>query len=114
VSPLRDANGRPLPPRPEAVPRDPNAHTRAGLYATGAQAMALEADLGASLDTAHTVLHGLGIGALCGLLSVGGTNVVVPYLLRHQIDFKKAAGTATARQVPIGMAGALAYIVLGL
>jgi uncharacterized membrane protein YfcA len=69
---------------------------------------------GASLDTAHTGLHGLGMGALCGLLSLGGAYVVVPYLLRHQIDFKKAAGTATALQVPIGMAGALAYIVLGL
>jgi hypothetical protein len=38
---LSDARGRPLPPRPDALPTDPAAATRLGLYATPAQVEAL-------------------------------------------------------------------------
>lgn len=47
--PLIDGSGRPLPPLPGAVPDDPGARTAAGRYACGAQALALERQLGAAL-----------------------------------------------------------------
>ena len=44
-SPLFGADGTPQPALPQAVPADPRARTRVALYATRAQAHALEAEL---------------------------------------------------------------------
>jgi hypothetical protein len=43
--PLLGADGTPQPALPQAVPADPQARTRVALYATHAQAHALEAEL---------------------------------------------------------------------
>jgi hypothetical protein len=43
-APLLGADGTPQPALPQAVPADPRAHTRVALYATRAQAQALEAE----------------------------------------------------------------------
>ncbi len=96
--PLRDADGRPLPPRPEAVPRDPNAHTRAGLYATGAQAMALEAALGAAV--LHIEVTGPPEAALAAVrrtLARRGLPPSAPILLAGR-DLVQAARAADALQ----------------
>ncbi|HET9976741.1 MAG TPA: hypothetical protein VFQ20_04840 [Burkholderiaceae bacterium] len=45
VPPLLGADGTPQPALPQAVPADPRERTHAALYATRAQAHALEADL---------------------------------------------------------------------
>jgi hypothetical protein len=44
-APLLGADGTPQPALPQAVPADPHARTRVALYATRAQAHALEAEL---------------------------------------------------------------------
>jgi hypothetical protein len=44
-APLLGADGTPQPALPQAVPADPRARTRVALYATRAQAQALEAEL---------------------------------------------------------------------
>jgi hypothetical protein len=44
-TPLLGADGTPQPALPQAVPADPRARTRVALYATRAQAQALEAEL---------------------------------------------------------------------
>ena len=44
-TPLLGADGTPQPALPQAVPADPRARTRVALYATHAQARALEAEL---------------------------------------------------------------------
>jgi hypothetical protein len=44
-APLLGADGTPQPALPQAVPADPRARTRVALYATHAQAQALEAEL---------------------------------------------------------------------
>lgn len=43
---LLDDAGLPFPAQPDAVPADPGAHTRSGLYATPTQAAQLEGALG--------------------------------------------------------------------
>jgi uncharacterized membrane protein YfcA len=53
-------------------------------------------------------------GALCGLIGVGGANVVVPFLQKRGVELRKALGTASAFQVPVSIAGTLGYIVSGL
>ena len=45
ATPLFGADGTPQPALPQAVPADPHARTRVALYATHAQAHALEAEL---------------------------------------------------------------------
>jgi hypothetical protein len=47
IATLLDDQGLPFPAHPEAVPADPGARTRNGLYATPAQAAQLEHALGA-------------------------------------------------------------------
>ena len=49
VAPLVADDGSVLPTAPQAVPTDPGAHTRAGRYASPAQAAQLERALGSGL-----------------------------------------------------------------
>ncbi len=67
-----------------------------------------------SIERGFVGLQGTGFGALCGLLAVGGTNLVVPFLMRRNVDLRTAVGTASALQIPAGIAGALMYAVLGV
>lgn len=48
IAPLLDDEGRVMPSDPAAVPADPGAHTRAGRYATPAQAEQLEHTMGST------------------------------------------------------------------
>lgn len=56
---------------------------------------------------------GLFFGAVCGLLAVGGANLFVPFMLKRNVDARTAMGTASALQLPIALAGTVAYIAAG-
>lgn len=55
-----------------------------------------------------------GIGTLSALVSIGGASLTVPYLVRRQVDIKKAIGTSAAIGLPISLAGTLGYALNGL
>lgn len=59
---------------------------------------------------AHTFLF----GSLCGLIGVGGANVVVPFLQKRGVDLRKSLGTASAFQVPVSITGTMGYIASGM
>lgn len=52
-------------------------------------------------------------GAICGLIGVGGTNLVVPYLMQRNAELRTAVGTASALQIPAALMGTAAYFLLG-
>lgn len=52
--------------------------------------------------------------SLCGLIGVGGANMVVPFLMKKGVDLRKSLGTASAFQVPVSISGTLAYLITGL
>ncbi|WP_241546818.1 sulfite exporter TauE/SafE family protein [Thiohalobacter thiocyanaticus] len=56
---------------------------------------------------------GLGIGALSVLLGIGGGTLTVPLLLWLGAAMTTAVGTAAACGVPIALAGALGFILIG-
>ncbi|MBS0599470.1 MAG: hypothetical protein KGM60_06420 [Comamonadaceae bacterium] len=62
VRPLLDSRGELEPPEPAAMPVHPDHRTRAGLYATDAQAHALEDALGQRLIAVHV--------GCCGVLGI--------------------------------------------
>lgn len=68
---------------------------------------------GASLETSHVPLAGTFFGTMCGLLGVGGASLFVPYMLKRNVDMRKAMATASALQLPIATIGSVAYAVLG-
>ena len=53
-------------------------------------------------------------GSLCGLIGVGGANVVVPFLLKRGIELRRALGTASAFQVLVSIVGTVSYLTMGL
>jgi uncharacterized membrane protein YfcA len=57
---------------------------------------------------------GSGIGALSALVGIGGGTLTVPFLHRVGIDMRRAVGTSAACGVPIAVAGALGFMVVGL
>lgn len=57
---------------------------------------------------------GSGIGALSALVGIGGGTLTVPFLHRVGIDMRHAVGTSAACGVPIAVAGALGFMVVGL
>ena len=59
------------------------------------------------------VLASSGIGAISALVSIGGGSLTVPYLLRQNVDIKKAIGTSAAIGLPISVAGTLGYVING-
>tara|TARA_R110001606_G_scaffold395664_2_gene568544 strand:+ start:172027 stop:172908 length:882 start_codon:yes stop_codon:yes gene_type:complete len=56
---------------------------------------------------------GGGIGAISAIVSIGGGSLTVPYLIRQNIDIKKAIGTSAAIGLPISVAGTLGYVING-
>ena len=56
---------------------------------------------------------GSGIGAISAIVSIGGGSLTVPYLIRQNIDIKKAIGTSAAIGLPISIAGTLGYVING-
>jgi uncharacterized protein len=56
---------------------------------------------------------GAGIGALSALVGIGGGTLTVPFLHRVGIDMRRAVATSAACGVPIAVAGALGFMVVG-
>lgn len=53
------------------------------------------------------------IGAVSSLIGIGGGSLTVPYLLWAQQPIRRAVATSAACGVPIGMAGALGFVLMG-
>ncbi|WP_295445704.1 sulfite exporter TauE/SafE family protein [uncultured Thiodictyon sp.] len=56
---------------------------------------------------------GGGIGALSALVGIGGGTLTVPFLARCGLDLRHAVGTSAACGLPIAIAGAIGYMVVG-
>ncbi len=59
-------------------------------------------------------LSSLLIGALSSLLGVGGGTLLVPFLLRCQLDMREAAGTSIACGLSIGIVATMSFMIAGL
>lgn len=57
---------------------------------------------------------GSGIGLISSFVGIGGGTLMVPYLHFSGHSINRAIGTAATLGVPIGLAGALTYSILGL
>ncbi|MEY6431103.1 sulfite exporter TauE/SafE family protein [Thioalkalicoccus limnaeus] len=56
---------------------------------------------------------GSGIGALSALVGIGGGTLTVPLLARGGIDLRRAVATASACGLPIALAGATGFMLVG-
>lgn len=54
------------------------------------------------------------IGMLSSLLGVGGGTLLVPFLLRCQLDMREAAGTSIACGLSIGIVATVSFMIAGL
>lgn len=63
--------------------------------------------------TPAMIAAGAGIGALSALVGIGGGTMTVPFLGRIGIDMRRAVATSSACGVPIALAGALGFMVVG-
>jgi len=59
------------------------------------------------------LIAGGGIGAISAIVSIGGGSLTVQYLLRQNIDIKKAIGTSAAIGLHISISGTLGYVING-
>jgi uncharacterized membrane protein YfcA len=57
---------------------------------------------------------GTGIGALSSLVGIGGGSLTVPFLARAGVDLRAAVATSSACGVPLALAGAIGFAVVGL
>jgi uncharacterized protein len=56
---------------------------------------------------------GGGIGVLSSLVGIGGGTMTVPFLSNRGIDLRHAVGTSAACGLPIALAGAIGFVVVG-
>ena len=56
---------------------------------------------------------GGGIGALSSLVGIGGGTMTVPFLINRGIDMRQAVGTSAACGLPIAIAGAIGFMIVG-
>ncbi|WP_295392407.1 sulfite exporter TauE/SafE family protein [uncultured Thiodictyon sp.] len=56
---------------------------------------------------------GGGIGTLSALVGIGGGTLTVPFLARCGLDLRHAVGTSAACGLPIAIAGAIGFMVVG-
>ncbi len=56
---------------------------------------------------------GFGIGAVSGLVGIGGGSMSVPFLLYCNVETRRAIGTSAAIGFPIAVAGTLSYLISG-
>jgi len=56
---------------------------------------------------------GGGIGALSALVGIGGGTLTVPFLSNRGIDMRNAVGTSAACGLPIAIAGAIGFMIVG-
>jgi uncharacterized membrane protein YfcA len=57
---------------------------------------------------------GLGVGALCSLVGVGGGIIVIPLMTICNVPMINAIGTSAAIGLPISVGGAFGYVFTGL
>jgi uncharacterized membrane protein YfcA len=57
---------------------------------------------------------GCGIGALSGLVGIGGGSLTVPFLVFCNVEMRRAIGTSAAIGFPIAVAGTFSYVLNGL
>lgn len=58
-------------------------------------------------------LTGGAIGALSALVGIGGGTMTVPFLTRSGLDLRRAVATSAACGLPIAVAGAIGFVVIG-
>nr|WP_207160969.1 sulfite exporter TauE/SafE family protein [Halorhodospira halophila] len=56
---------------------------------------------------------GGGIGTLSAMVGVSGGTVTVPYLVWRGVAMHRAVGTSSATALPLGLTGALGYLMVG-
>jgi len=61
----------------------------------------------------RNLVSGVLIGVVSTLLGIGGGTMTVPFLVWHNIDVRQAVGTSAACGLPIGLVGALGFVVVG-
>lgn len=59
-------------------------------------------------------LFGIFAGTLSSLVSIGGGTVVIPFLLRSNLNLRQAIGTSAAISLPVAVGGTAGYIATGL
>lgn len=62
---------------------------------------------------ATLVAAGLVIGAVSGLVGIGGGTMTVPFLHWRNVDLRRAVAISSALGLPIAVAGALGFIISG-
>jgi uncharacterized membrane protein YfcA len=60
-----------------------------------------------------TLLIGLAIGVICGLVSAGGAFLTVPWMVFCGVPMLTAIGTGAAVAVPVVLVGTIGYIMTG-
>jgi uncharacterized membrane protein YfcA len=58
-------------------------------------------------------LAGLGIGSISSLVAIGGTALIVPYLISRGLEMRPAIGSSAAIGFPIAVAGTTGYAING-
>lgn len=71
------------------------------------------ADTGFSIASGSVVIQGTLFGTVCGLIGVGGANLVVPFLLKRGLQMRAVVATASALQLPIASVATITYMILG-
>lgn len=59
------------------------------------------------------IAAGAGIGGLSALVGIGGGSLTVPFLAGHGLPLRQAVGTSAACGLPIALAGALGFVLVG-
>jgi len=59
-------------------------------------------------------LSSFAIGMLSSLLGVGGGTLLVPFLLRCELDMREATGTSVACGLSVGIVATISFMVTGL
>jgi uncharacterized protein len=82
----------------------------------GATQMLLGRRTGAAValpGRAATMVVGLAIGIICGLVSAGGAFLTVPWMLYCGVPMLTAIGTGAAIAVPVVFVGTIGYVISG-
>lgn len=65
-------------------------------------------------STSKQIGAGTGIGIASAIFGIGGGSLTVPYLSQNGVVMQKAVGTSAACGLPIAIAGALGFMVVGM
>jgi uncharacterized membrane protein YfcA len=70
---------------------------------------------GETVQTSLLEMFGVGalIGGLSSILGIGGGSLTVPFLTHRHLSMQRAVGTAAVCGLPIALAGAVGFILIG-